>query len=459
MRELEISNQELSSLAEEALGLAKSYWARVEERSAYPATSGEQTTRLFSRPWTEEGRGREVLDDFKTIVEHSRPSGGKFFGYVFGSGEPVGALGELLAAVLNQNVTAWRSGPAATSIEHAVVGWLADAVGCAGFAGSLCGGGSAANLMALAMAREAKLPANETGARPCVVYASEQVHMSIPKAVALLGIGRKNLRLIPVDQAFRMRTDALESGIADDRKSGSIPIAIVATVGTVATGAIDSLHEITDIARREALWLHVDGAYGGLAALAVPEKFQRLSSADSLSLDAHKWLYQPVDCGCLLYRDPDFAREAFSHSGDYVRALSQDPKEAFAFFEESIELSRRFRALKLWMSLQYHGRRAFREAIARDLHHAQVLAETIASHPELELLAPVSLSAVCFRHRAKGNEAILRRVIARGRVYLSNATIDDQFALRACFVNHRTKTDDVRAIVSEFIAAADELNR
>ncbi len=459
MRELEISNQELSGLAEETLGLAKSYWARVEERSAYPATSGEQTTKLFSRPWTEEGRGREVLDDFKTIAEHSRPSGGKFFGYVFGSGEPVGALGEFLAAILNQNVTAWRSGPAATSVEHAVVGWLADAVGCVGFAGSLNGGGSAANLMALAMAREAKLPANETGARPCVVYASEQVHMSIPKAIALLGIGRKNLRLIPVDQAFRMRTDALEAAIAEDRKTGSTPIAIVATTGTVATGAIDPLREIADIAQREALWLHVDGAYGGLAALAVPEKFHGLSSADSLSLDAHKWLYQPLDCGCLLYRDPDIARKAFSHSGDYVRALSEDPKEAFAFFEQSIELSRRFRALKLWMSLQYHGRRAFREAIARDLHHAQVLAETIASHPELELLAPAPLSAVCFRHRAKDNEAILRHVIARGRVYLSNATINGQFALRACFVNHRTKTADVRAIVSEVIAAADKLNR
>jgi glutamate/tyrosine decarboxylase-like PLP-dependent enzyme len=365
----------------------------------------------------------------------------------------------LLAAALNQNVTAWRSAPAAISIERAVVGWLADAVGCAGFAGSLCGGGSAANLMALAMAREAKLPANETGARPGVVYASEQVHMSIPKAVALLGIGRKNLRLIPVDDAFRMRTDALEAAIAEDRRSGRTPIAIVATVGTVATGAIDPLLEIADIARKEALWLHVDGAYGGLAALAVPEKFAGLSAADSLSLDAHKWLYQPLDCGCLLYRDPARAREAFSHSGDYVRTLNQDPQEAFAFFEESMELSRRFRALKLWLSLQYHGRRAFREAIARDLQHAQRLAEAIASQPALELLAPVPLSAVCFRHRTKDNEAILRRVIARGRVYLSNATIDGRFALRACFVNHRTRPEDVRAIVSEVIAAADELNR
>jgi glutamate/tyrosine decarboxylase-like PLP-dependent enzyme len=459
MNNLKISDQELSRLAEEALDLATSYWASVEERPVYPVTSGERTAKLFSRPWPEEGVGRTVLDDFQAIADHARISSGKFFGYVVGSGEPVGAIGELLAAVLNQNVGAWRSAPAAVTIEQTVIGWLAEAVGCVGYKGSLCGGGSMANLMALAMAREAKLPGNETGASPCAVYASEQVHMSVPKAVALLGIGRANLRLIPTDEDLRMRTDALEAAIAADRKVGRSPIAIVATAGTVNIGAIDPLPEIADIANQENLWLHVDGAYGGLGALAVPEKYQGLDRADSLSLDAHKWLYQPIECGCLLYRDPQVARKTFSHSGDYVKVLAEDPTEVFAFFEESIELSRRFRALKLWMSLQYHGRQAFREAIARDLSHAQLLAEIIQSQPELELLAPVPLSAVCFRHRTKDNTAILKRVIARGRVYLSNATIRDQFALRACFVNHRTTKEDVQAIVSEVIAAAQEANR
>lgn len=457
MSALDISNQELSLLADEAMDLAKSYWASVEERRAYPVTSGEQTSKLFARPWPEVGLGRTVLHDFKTIAEHSRPSGGKFFGFVVGSGEPVGTIGDMLAAVLNQNVTSWRSSPAGMAIEQTVIGWLADAVGCMGYAGSLCGGGSAANLMALAMAREAKAPANETGARPCIVYASEEVHMAIPKAVALLGIGRSHLRLIPVDGEWRMRTDALEAAITADRKAGHMPIAIVGTAGTVNTGALDPLPDIADIAHRENLWLHVDGAYGGLAALVEPEKFRGLDRADSLALDPHKWLYQPIDCGCLLYRDRHTARRTFSHSGDYVRVLNQDPTEGFAFFEESMELTRRFRALKLWLSLRYHGRQAFREAIARDLRHAQLLAREVQSQPALELLAPVPLSAVCFRHRTKDNAGILRRVIARGRIYLSNAMIDGQFALRACFVNHRTTDDDVRAIVSEVIAVADEL--
>jgi aromatic-L-amino-acid decarboxylase len=458
MNALEISHQELSRLADEAMNLAKNYWASLEERRACHTSSGKQTEELFSRAWPEAGIGGTVLKDFATIAEHSRPSGGKFFAYVMGSAEPVGAIGDLLAAVLNQNTTSWRSGPAATTIERTVIGWLGEAVGCAGYAGSLCGGGSAANLMALAMAREAKQPANETGVRPCIVYASEEAHMAIPKAVALLGIGRDNLRLIPVDGAFRMKVEALQAAIAADRKAGLSPIAIVATAGTVNTGAIDPLPEIAAIAEREGLWLHVDGAFGGLAALAEPEKFRGLDRADSLALDPHKWLYQPIDCGCLLYRDRQMARQTFSYSGDYAKNLNTDPIEGFSFFEESMELSRRFRALKLWLSLQYHGRRAFCDAIAQDLRHAQLLAQEIKAQPELELLAPVELSAVCFRHRSKDNAAILRRVIARGRVYISNATINGQFALRACFVNHRAKEEDVRAIVSECIAAAGELN-
>jgi aromatic-L-amino-acid/L-tryptophan decarboxylase len=212
----------------------------------------------------------------------------------------------------------------------------------------------------------------------------------------------------------------------------------------------------------------VDGAYGALAAIAAPEKFRGLSLADSISLDPHKWLYQPLDCGCVLYRDPRHARAAFAHSGDYARSLSQDPVEGFAFFEESLELSRRFRALKIWLSLRYHGLTAFRDAIRGDLDHAQQLAQLVRANESLELLAPVELSAVCLRHVGRGSPArgedlnalnarILKRVIQRGRVYISNASIRGRFALRACFVNHRTKSEDVQAVVEEVIAAAAEV--
>lgn len=297
------------------------------------------------------------------------------------------------------------------------------------------------------------------------MYASSEVHMSIPKAMALLGLGRRNLHLVPVDGAWRMDVRALEAAIEEDLAAGGSPIAVVATAGTVNTGAIDPLEPIAAVSRRHGLWLHVDGAYGALAAIARPDLLRGLALADSLSLDAHKWFYQPLDCGALLYRSAAAARAAFTHTGEYARTFGSDPLESFAFFEESMELSRRFRALKLWLSLRYHGAEAFRAAIRSDLQHARDLARDIDGAPELELLAPVELSTVCFRYRTAGaeselnrlNAAILKRLIERGRIYLSNASIGGRFALRACFVNHRTTDSDVAEIVPEVLGARREV--
>jgi aromatic-L-amino-acid decarboxylase len=466
MRSLEISPDEFQRLAERVTALTADYLRELDSLPISPPTTGEETERLFRTPLSENGVGAEALAGLQDVIEHSRAQNGRFFGYVLGSGEPVGAVADLLAGVLNQNVTAWRSGPAAVTVERTVVGWLAEAIGCSGFLGSLTGGGSSANLMALAMARETKMPANEVGVRGMprgVVYASEEVHMSIPKSVALLGIGRQNLRLIATDEKFRVIPDELEDAIQRDKREGKIPVAVVASAGTVNTGAIDPLPEIAAIARRHGLWMHIDGAYGALAAIAAPEKFVGMDLADSLSLDPHKWLYQPLDCGCLLYRDVNAAHAAFSHTGDYAKALTNDPIESFAFFEESLELSRRFRALRLWFSLRYHGLQAFRAAIQKDLDMAQRLAKALAERPHLELLAPVELSAVCFRHIGnetppedelnRHNAAILKRVVQRGRVYLSNATLRGKFCLRACIVNHRTTEGDVDSVIPEVLAA------
>jgi aromatic-L-amino-acid decarboxylase len=320
------------------------------------------------------------------------------------------------------------------------------------------------------MAREAKTPANERGLRgapPCAIYASEQVHMAVPKAVAMIGIGRENLRYIPCDASYRMIPSELERALQRDKSQGITPIAVVASAGTVNTGAIDPLRDIADIAHAHGAWMHVDGAYGALAAIAIPEKFDGLAQADSLSLDPHKWLYQPLDCGCLLYRDLPMARQTFAYTGDYAKQLSDDPIEGFAFFEESIELSRRCRALKLWLSLRYHGLGAFREAISRDLDHAQRLATAVRACPDLELVAMGELSAVCFRHRVspdaseeernRFNTALLKRIVQRGRVYPSNTLLEGKFCLRACIVNHLTKDSDIDAVVPEVLAAAREV--
>ena len=468
MNPVEISAGQFRRLAERVTELAAEYLESMDAKAIAPATSGEETLRLFGTAMPEQGIGEDALNVLPEVLRLSRVQNGRFFGYVLGSGEPVGAVADLMASVLNQNVTAWRSGPAAVIIEQTVVGWLAEAIGCPGFRGHLTGGGSSANLMGLAMAREFKTRANEKGiARGVVVYASSEIHMSIPKSIALLGIGRDNLRLIPADSAFRMIPEKLDAQMLEDKASGQTPIAVVASAGTVSTGAIDPLSEIAAIARRHGAWFHIDGAYGALAAIAEREKFNGMELADSISLDPHKWLYQPLDCGCLLYRSAEAAQQAFSHSGDYARSLTADPIEGFVFFEESMELSRRFRALKLWLSLRYHGVGAFRQSIAKDLAQAQRLADAIKRESELELLAPVELSAVCFRHRGSQgmpeeklndfNLKLLKRVVARGSVYLSNASLHGKFCLRACIVNHRTKDADVDSVISEVLAAAREL--
>jgi glutamate/tyrosine decarboxylase-like PLP-dependent enzyme len=274
---------------------------------------------------------------------------------------------------------------------------------------------------------------------------------------------------VRTDASFHMLPEELERAITRDKDSGKTPIAVVASAGTVNTGAVDPLTQIAAIASKHNAWFHVDGAYGALAAIAARGRFQGLELADSISLDPHKWLYQPLDCGCLLYRDADAARNAFSHTGDYTRVLSSDPIEGFAFFEESLELSRRFRALKLWLSLRYHGFEAFRKSIKDDLGYARDLAEKIVNEPELELVAPVELSAVCFRYLGAGgrsegdlnrlNPLILKEVNKKGLVYLSNATLRAKFCLRACIVNHRTKPEDLDVVISEVLEAGRAASR
>ncbi|MFZ0707382.1 MAG: pyridoxal-dependent decarboxylase [Candidatus Korobacteraceae bacterium] len=469
MNPLALSQEQYRQVYERITQVALAYLGAVNDLPSFPDVTGERVQGMFSASLPEQGMGMAVLDDLTDIIDTARPCGPRFFGYVLGSGEPVAAAADLLASVLNQNVTAWRSSPSAVTIERRVVGWLAQMIGCDGFLGSLTGGGSSANLMGLAMAREARLPANENGVtKPGAVYASTEVHMSIGKAVALLGIGRDHLRLIPCDDEFRIRHDLLQQAIESDHAAGITPIAIVGSAGTVNTGSIDYLGMLAAMAEQTGAWFHIDGAYGALAAIAEPSKFAGINQADSISLDPHKWLYQPLDCGCLLYRMQARAQRTFSHTGDYAQSYFADSLENFQFFDESVELSRRFRALKLWLSLRYHGAQNFREAIRNDLDCATYFAERVDAEPELERLAPVPLSAVCFRYVPGSqvlsgeeldslNQKILPKVVRRGRVFLSNATINDRFALRICVVNHRATRADLDEVVNEVLTVGREV--
>jgi aromatic-L-amino-acid/L-tryptophan decarboxylase len=458
---LHLSGPDYRDLAGRVVAETAGFLEELDALPIRPGSTSAETLALFGGSAPEEGLGAAAFDMLAEVAQHSRTGNGRFFGYVMGSGEPVAALGDLFASVINQNGTAWRSAPSCSVIERTVAAWVAEAIGCPDFTGTLTSGGSLANLMGLAMAREAKAPANATGAAGGVVYASDQVHMSIPKAVSLLGLGRDNIRVLPSDERFRMDPALLREAVAEDRARNLRPLAVVANAGTIVTGAVDPIDELVVVAREAGLWLHVDGAYGLPAAMVEPERFAGLAGADSMSLDAHKWLYQPLDCSLLLYRDRAAARRAFAQTDDYAASLSSDPVEGDVFFEESIELSRRIRALKLWLSIRYHGMAAFRAAVERNIRQARLLADLVDREALLERLADVQTSAVCFRwvggepaHADVHNADLLDRVNRRGRVYVSNATVRGRFALRACITNHRTRDEDVEAVVAEVLAVA-----
>lgn len=408
----------------------------------------------------------EIFEEFENVVAwHCRANGHpRYFAYVSASADPAGIVAELLAAALNQNVTAWRSSPGAASVEQLVLRWLDEMLGFNGSGGVLTGGGSAANFNALAMAM---MRAEREGVpRPAMtIHLSEDTHLSIAKAARVLGVPADNLRALPLDSGRRMQVNALRESIDADRNNGRFPVLIAASAGTANCGAIDELDSIAAIARAENSWLHIDGAYGAPAALTADHAWLRgaFAQADSLSIDPHKWLYAPLDIGCLLFRDPEAARDAFSESAAYTAVTQTDPVEAHAFFDHGMELSRRFRALKLWFALKLHGTSAYAQAIEKNISLRRYLDERVQQATELELVAS-GLSISCFRVVRAGlgeaelnrlNQAVLQDLLSSGRFLLSPTELDGKFVLRICIVNFRTRQEDIDALLAEIIESSE----
>src|SRR5436189_2324652 len=467
---LDPSPEQIRSWAHAAVELMAKYLGTIRNRPVYPHTSSRQIRgRLDSSLPEEPTTFHELLHIFDdTLIDLSRHNGHpRMFGYVQAPGTAIAAFADLLASTLNANLTAWRSAPAAVEIERLTIDWIKQIVGFnRNAAGLFVSGGSMANMAALAAARRAKAPPEiqNKGAQFCAqalrIYASEETHHSVAKAAALLGIGRDNVRLIRVDERYKIHLDELVAAIKEDRTAGHLPICVVANAGTVATGAFDPLPQISDIAQRFNLWLHVDGAYGGFAALAPSARplFASIKEADSLALDPHKWLYLPIDCGCILYRDPEMARATFAHDAEYTRIIGQEAEEAFAFWDYGPELSRRFRALKVWMLLKGVGLDALGRAIESNIACARHLESLVRGSDDFEMLAPVELSIFCFRHvpaQLKNeslpaidafNERLLIALQRDGSSYLSNATLGGRFALRGCVLNYRTSLRDMEIL-------------
>ena len=491
---LDLPPEELEELGRRFGRLALEYLSAPEALPVFPETSAERLAGMFGGGLPTEGVGLEELTRAcAEVFRQSRQNGHpRMFGYVASPATPVGAFAALAVAALNANVTSWRSAPGPTEVERTVVRWLAELIGfraeglneaCGGL---LTSGGSMANLNALFVAHrshahDASLKGLWGERAPATLYASDQVHLSVPKAADLLGIGREQVRTLPSDEKFRLDVRLLRERVAADRQAGLRPFCVVASAGTVATGAVDALNEVACVAREHSLWFHVDGAYGALAASTDAKRslFEGLAEADSVSLDPHKWLYTPLGCGCLLLREPERARAAFAGTEEgYIKVFEREEAEAFAFWDYGAELSRPFRALKVWATLLYYGAGRVAAAIAEDCAMAEYMAEHVRAAEDFELLAPVTLGICCFRYaRAdarrgledeegrdetnarldKLNERVMRRVQRGGYAYVSNASLRGRFALRASVTNYRTTRRDIDTTLEVIRRAAHEL--
>lgn len=415
-----------------------------------------------------------MLDDFKRVllpgITHWNHPG--FFAYFAITGSAPGILAEFLAAALNVQAMLWRTSPAATELEEVALGWLRTLIGLPDtFEGVIYDTASISTLHALAAARESAVPGVRThglAGRPDLpalrVYCSDQAHSSVDKAVLLLGLGHEALRRIPTDAEFRLRPDLLEAAIAEDRRAGLLPIAVVATVGTTSTTSVDPVAAIAEICGREGLWLHVDAAYAGAAAMVQGFEWilEGAGLADSLVVNPHKWLFTPFDLSAFYCRRMDVVRHAFSLTPEYLKT----PEPVNNLMDTGVQLGRRFRALKLWAVLRHFGAEGLRARLSEHMRLARLFASWVDDSPRWERLAPVPFSVVCFRLRsgehedtaAARNARVLDAVNASGEAFLSHTRLHGRYALRLAIGHLQTTERHVARAWALLNAAADTIS-
>ena len=460
-------------LGHEIVELVAAYLAGLRARPVFRPMDPRERRALLEQPLGEAGAAPEViLEAFRgAVLPHPMGNGHpRFFGWVNSPPAPIGVLAEFLAAAMNPSCAGGDH--AAIYLERGVIRWLMELVGfpTAESMGLLVSGGSMAALIGLAAARHRVAAAQgwnvrddglQAGHPPLMLYVAEEGHSCLRKAAELLGLGAASIRTIPVDADFRMSVPALRDAVTADRAAGRVPACVAASAGTVSTGAVDPLDALADICAEHGLWFHVDGAYGGFGVLdpARASRYTGLERADSLALDPHKWLSVPIECGAVLVRDGVVLREAFSLVPPYLRTEEGKGFGGLPWFSEyGPEQTRGFRALKLWMVLQHLGRRGVASLVARHIALATHLAACVDAAPDLERLAPVELSIVCFRYVPPGlrgdharlndlNQRIMEAIQSGGNAFLTGTVLRGDFALRACVLHYATTEDDVAALV------------
>jgi aromatic-L-amino-acid/L-tryptophan decarboxylase len=467
VRDLDWDPDRARELGEDAVELWVELLARLPELPVSREFRADELRDTLAIDVPEEALERgELLGHLRALMlENSMyPGHPGFLAYISGAGTVPGAAADLLAAALNQNTGGFRLSPGASTIEEHLMGWLAGRFGLPeGAGGQVVAGGAVANLVALKVARDkASEEARESGVRDgprLAFYASTESHVVHQRAADILGIGSHAVRQIEVDDRWRMRPEALEGAIEGDLAEGIVPAAMIATAGTTATGAIDPLPAIAELCERHGAHLHVDACYGGPAALAdeLRPLLAGIERADSIAVDAHKWLYTPLLGGCVLARDPRRLAASFATDATYTW-LHEDLRQGVDLRMQGPDFSRGFAALRIWLSLLAHGRAAYGRRIAHDAALARYLGELVEEHPDFELMAPVSLSICCFRYAPVAlrgddealdrlNQRIMTTVMSDGRVYCSNAVLNGRFCLRACIVNFRTEAEHLELLL------------
>jgi aromatic-L-amino-acid decarboxylase len=455
-----------------AIHLAIAHLTEQSERPVFEPMTPQERQTILQEPLSDDGKTAEELMNYveRHILSHSLKVGHpRFFGWTPPTPYPLGAIADFLAAIFNPNCIGGDH--AATYLELTTLRWLMELVGfpCEGSMGLLVSGGSVATLTALCVARHHAAMQDGWNDReeglsqshaPLVLYLSEEAHLCFFKAAELLGLGLQAVRVIPTDAQFKMDMAALQFALQEDRQAGKRPFCIVGNAGTINTGAIDPLDAIADLCEEQGLWFHVDGSLGALSVLdpAVASQFAGMARADSLTLDAHKALSVPYECGCILVRDREKLHETFRSTAACLHVEEGTGLCSLWFSDYGIQLSRGFRALKLWMTLQSLGRRALQDRLAYYHHLARLFVQLIEKASDFELLAPVTLSVVCFRYlplSLQGQEDSIerfnRKLVARiqeaGKILVSSTTLRGRFVLRICILHETTREEDIRFLV------------
>ena len=449
-----MTNQEFRRHGHQVVDWMADYLENIRD---YPVLPNMQPGDLVDRlPAAAPERGEPmdtILADFEqsivpALTHWNHP---RFLAYFAISGSPPGILGEMLTAALNVNGMLWKSCPAVTELEQVTLSWLRQWMGLPQeFFGIIYDTASISSMHAIAAAREMADPEVRTRGNTgrLVMYTSEHSHSSIEKGAITLGIGQDNVRKIPVDENFRMRVDVLRERMEADQRAGLNPFCVVATVGTTSTSSIDPVPAIADAADEYGAWLHVDAAYGGAAAV-VPELRGILDGAGrahSLVVNPHKWLFTPIDLSVFYTRQPDILRRAFSLVPEYLKT-GENPR-AVNYMDYGVQLGRRFRALKLWFVMRNLGHQGICEIIRSHIDYAQKLANLIRSDPDFEVAAPTPFSLICFRYRGSDddNRALLEKINASGKAFLSHTVLNGRFVLRLAIGNLATEWQDLEEV-------------